>query len=609
MRAYFLPIRKSLDLLSSRERWVFWTLISARTLANLLDIIALAGVGLFAALLGALYSGDSSVRLAGFEFPALNPNATYLLLVGIAGLFVMKSGFSAFLLRSSAYFLARVDARAAQEALEFIFGSGLDRVRSFSEAKLRWTVVNSVSMAFSNLLANFGALITEGSLFVFVFVAFAVTSWQTAVVVSAYFVLLLIGFQFFISLRLRAAGQSLANTDKKITALVLDMHGAFREIFSSGKIGRYFEVFKQDRALQANTWARIRLLEGSPRYFVEAALMVGVVGLVSGQLISGTFYDGILITTIFLAGGVRVMGALLPLQNALSWIRLNGPQAFEAHEVLEARKMSTASARNYTSNESLSGPKTATTLVDIPAPEIVVSGVDYFYPVSREPAIKNLSFKLYPGEYVAIVGPSGAGKSTVADLILGLIRPTKGSISIDGLAPEVYRRKFPGAVSYVPQRPGMLMGSLAMNVALEVDDREINHDRVENLLDLVGLKGQLSEREELSLSDNETKGQFSGGQSQRIGLARALYSDPNVLVLDEATSALDAESEKEVAELIHRLRGKVTLVVIAHRLSTVKRADRLLLLKDGGLLATGSFTELRQSQPLFQKFIEFSDLS
>ncbi len=222
-----------------------------------------------------------------------------------------------------------------------------------------------------------------------------------------------------------------------------------------------------------------------------------------------------------------------------------------------------------------------------------------------------MSLTIEPGSFVALVGPSGAGKSTLAEVILGLALPTSGTVRIGGADPLALRAGSPGAVSYVPQRPGMVAGTIAENVALGIETDEIDRDRVHEVLRFAHLEDFVSSLPDgIDTSVGEQTDAFSGGQIQRIGLARALYVQPRLLVLDEATSALDAGTESVISESLQRLRGATTLVVIAHRLSTVQHADVVFVIEEGEIAASGDFPTVRRTVPMvadYVKLMSFDD--
>jgi ABC-type multidrug transport system fused ATPase/permease subunit len=201
-----------------------------------------------------------------------------------------------------------------------------------------------------------------------------------------------------------------------------------------------------------------------------------------------------------------------------------------------------------------------------------------------------------------MVGSTGAGKSTLADLILGVIDADTGSITISGCTPRDAVVRWPGAIAYVPQVVGLTEGSVRENVALGLPDPAIDDDLVWEALERAHLAPFLRDtREGLDTIIGERGVRLSGGQRQRLGIARALYTKPRLLVLDEATSALDAETEQAITDTLRELEGQVTTVTIAHRLATIRFADEVLFLQDGLIKARGTFDEVRASTPDFDR--------
>ena len=227
--------------------------------------------------------------------------------------------------------------------------------------------------------------------------------------------------------------------------------------------------------------------------------------------------------------------------------------------------------------------------------EVEVNGVAFAYPdqVHAE-VISDISLRISPGQAVAIIGPSGGGKSTLASLILGLLAPSRGQILLNGLPPRQYISSNPGAVALVEQSTSLIRASIAENVALGVSMAEIDADQLNVALESAELMDWVNQLADGVLSVVDP-GRMSGGQLQRLGLARALYTKPSLLVLDEPTSALDADTEHKISQTLERLRGKITQISIAHRLTTIENADRVFLLEDGKISDSGTFSELRKS--------------
>ena len=236
---------------------------------------------------------------------------------------------------------------------------------------------------------------------------------------------------------------------------------------------------------------------------------------------------------------------------------------------------------------------------------IVFDGVSYTYAPGSPAAVSGIDVTIERGQSVGIIGPTGAGKSTLLDLLLGLIEPTSGRVLVDGLdiraAPRAWRRQ----IGYVSQTPYLLDDSLRRNVAFGLPGDTIDEQRLRDAISAAQLDdvvGTLPQGLDTTLGDRGAR--LSGGQRQRVAIARALYRDPAVLVLDEATAALDLQTEREVTRAIEALQGTRTVIVVAHRLSTVRHCDRIIVLREGRVAAVGAYAELRATDPHFQRLVE-----
>jgi ABC-type multidrug transport system fused ATPase/permease subunit len=224
------------------------------------------------------------------------------------------------------------------------------------------------------------------------------------------------------------------------------------------------------------------------------------------------------------------------------------------------------------------------------------------FPGANECALDRVSLQITTGESVAIVGATGAGKSTLADVILGVLRPVSGTVRLSGLAPEEAVARWPGRVAYVPQDVAVLSGTVRENVALGFPDDRIEDSEVWAALERAHLAAFLVDsRNGLDTVVGEHGVRLSGGQRQRLGIARALFTHPDLLVLDEATSALDAETERDITRTLQDIRGKATTVVIAHRLATVRNCSLVVYLEKGRIVSTGTFDEVLRAVPALER--------
>lgn len=599
------PVLRSFSLLRRRQKIIFLAIVASRVVVHALDVLGLASVGLLGSMLASGLTDRNEAEFLGLTV-SIESSQSYLWVTAvIAGFFMAKSVIGTVLLRVTTLFLARVEAKSASEVARYLFSGDIGRVRSMSKGDIQWAVSRSSQIAFSSMLFSGSALITESALFLAVFTGFLFVDVSTAILITVYFIVLIVLFQLAINQRLRRLGQRMAQNSIRVNNSILDMANAFREAMVLEKRGVFLDRFDASRRRYALDWSLQRFVMGLPRFFIEAALMLGIMALIVWQFVQGTLSEGLVITGVFLAGGTRMMAAMLPLQNAITDIRIQGPQAQRAQNLISRARAELAVGHGAKDslqahdNNSHIGPAGEQGL------PVSVNAVSFSYPDASIPAVRDVNLEVQGGRFVAFVGPSGAGKTTLADLVLGVHTPSSGAVTVAGLTPEQLRKTQPGIVAYVPQNPGMVSGTIAQNVALGVEPELIDVDRVAEVLGQAGLWDVIQGLSDgMDTSLGEQSDALSGGQIQRLGLARALYTRPRLLVLDEATSALDAETEAGIAQTIDSLRGETTLIVIAHRLSTIQHADTVFVIDEGQLIASGSFGQVRKKVPLIERYVQ-----
>lgn len=235
-------------------------------------------------------------------------------------------------------------------------------------------------------------------------------------------------------------------------------------------------------------------------------------------------------------------------------------------------------------------------------PLISVKNISLTYPDSQTPAVSNVDITIPSGIFVAFVGPSGAGKTTLIDVLLGVLAQDSGEVLISGLNSLDAISKWPGAIAYVPQDVEIISGSFRDNVAMGFPSDAFTNEMVIEALKIAHLYELISSLPSgIDTQVGEGGNMISGGQRQRLGIARAMFTRPRLLVLDEATSALDGETEAGISDSIQALRGNTTIIMIAHRLSTIMNADLVVYMENGNIKATGTFSEIRNQIPNFDK--------
>lgn len=600
----FRAVRTSLSQMSQAERRHFNLLLVGRSLTAILDIGGVLLIGVIGAIAagslasdgGAADGGGASILGVALPFALGTEHLMPLAVIALL-FFVLKAVIAILFTKRLTSFVAGVEQRTATVLTERILHGNLSVLETWTKSEITYGITHSMQAAYGRLLSHFATLVTEGFLLLCIALSLLFVSPITMLIVVLYFGAIGYFIQVFVGKRQQSAGLALADSTVKATDSMTETIGAFREIFTLGRQEHFVARFGAARKRMAESAGAVQFVMTLPRYIVESALMLGAVALIAFQLLSSDLTTAAATLGIFLTAGFRIMASLLPLQSAAGSISQVSSEAELAHGLLAGYPPVSIPRRQREHPESASGFA------------VQIRDASFTYEGASNPALQKISFTAHPGEYCAIIGASGAGKSTLADLLLGLIEPSGGAISLGGATPRELDENRPGSIAYVPQRPGLVSGSIAENVALGIAHENIDVARVTWALSQANLLNYVDSLPEgMMTSVGKQTSALSGGQIQRLGLARALYVQPQLLVLDEATSALDAESESVVGDSLRKLHGTVTLVVIAHRLSTVQHADTVHVMEDGRIIAAGPFTHLLETVPLVARYAELMAL-
>lgn len=536
-----------------------------------------------------------SLEFAGILLPAITAKSLPVLASFIIMIFLSKAILAIFFTRTMAERVATIEARAARQISKNALGGNLELMRRFKKEELTYSLQIGTSSAFTSILNAFATLAAEGFLFITLSIAFLTFNPLATLAMLAYFSVLAILINFFIGKRLSIASQDAYGKTLDASRLLNDLINSFRELSVSGGKGRFFQGIYESRISASRSLGKQTYLSGMPRHVIETGLIIGIGLFIFIQSNSSNLVEAAATIGIFLAGGFRIIAAMLPLQNSLVIIRTNIPLCEKTWNILELSSIHTGITSQIDLNQK-------------PPVSVASKNVSYSFPEGPE-VIKGLTFTVEAGKNVAIIGASGAGKSTIADLVLGLLQPSSGDMQIDGENSKNLIELKPGIASYVPQLPGIISGSLLANITLRQKAQEVDETNLKYAIKASFLESLISMLPQgLDTHLDGDNAEISGGQRQKIGLARALYTRPSLLVLDEATAALDAASEFEIVSAINSLRGKVTVITIAHRLNSVKNADSILYLENGHLAASGTLIELQQTNKQVARAIELLSL-
>jgi ATP-binding cassette subfamily C protein len=571
-----------------RERAKFFIFLSFRAIVALLDLIGILAIGFLATSMALIITSGTqdkqAIQIGMIEIPAVTFDTLPIIAALILLLFITKAVLSILLTRQLAYFLARIEARSSRVIAKNAFGQGLEGSRLNSREEINFVVQNGSPSAFQNVMNSVGTLAAEGFLFALVITAFAVVNPAVAAGAIVYFGLIGLVIQVIFGKMMERTGVRLADATVEANSGLSDLGEVQREAEILGRQSFFFDKIYSSRLKAAGSYATQFVLSGMPRYIVETALIIAIAVFIIVQAYSGDIAASAATIGIFLSGGLRLTSSLLPLQSALLIIKQAIPPANRALDLLEIQEPA---------QELDSGNQPASVLG---APlSVEIEEVSFAYQGSKSETLSQIDLSIPAGSQVAFIGVSGAGKSTLADLILGLLVPTNGRVFVQGDNPTSLIRINPGLLGYVPQKPGLVSGTIEQNIALGLDESEIDTNNIKRAVEdshLAEFIGNLPEG--IKTNIGKRKDELSGGQIQRIGLARALYTQPKLLVMDEATSALYAESENEINKALDDMRGKVTVILIAHRLNTIQRSDKVFLIEEGRITDSGSFQHLAE---------------
>lgn len=570
----------------------------ARIAANLLDLLGLAGIALLATAFGSLASG--SATRAPLNLPVIgewyiNEYEAVLIAMGVALVFLLKSGFSIWLNLQTSLTVAGLEGKHSRELAETFFSpvtSESASQESVAEFQNRVMYSTGAITSFLNARITFMA---EASLLVAMVIMFLLVNPIATVSMFLFMGSVLLILNRMINIRIVRNGQNQMRGYEASLQTSRDLFGVKREALSAGVADTWLEKFTRSRYQAAQGSAVIYTLNSLPRYVVETSLILGIFAFIGGVVVFSDLPSQAVTIGVFMAGGLRLIASILPLQGAISLMKDGANRGQLAFDALLSRKASQVGGKS-------------TDFKALDTADLLFSEVKFRYPTGEADVISGISFKVEPLTKVAIVGRSGAGKSTIFDLATGFLEPTSGEIKIGNQPPREILFGAPGTFGIVTQRPHLVTGSLVENVSL-VDDTSSDRSKVEQSLTRAGLSKFTSQPNWWELQIKPDSGQLSGGEIQRLGLARALYRDPKILFLDEATSALDAETEAEITKVLQELKNEMTVVLIAHRLSTVMGADKIIYLESGRIVAEGTFQELKAKVPDFARAVELMDLS
>lgn len=595
----FLDTFSTSDILSSRDRRKLVVVIAIQICLSILDLIGVALIGVLGALtINGVRSKEPTGRIGWLlDFLHINEfsfqKQTVILALIAVILLVSRTLISVVITRKTLFFLSNRSAEISSRLIRQVMAQPLTTLHHYSSQFIHYTLSTGASSLTLGVLGNTVAVITDLALLIVLGVGILVLDPLTAILTVSIFGSLMLFMYRLTNSRTQLISTKHAELTIKDSESLLELLDGYREAFIRNRRGFFVDNATKIKWQIADFSAELAWMPNISKYVVEIAFTVGTMAVAGLQFVANDSAHAVGSLALFLAAGTRITPALLRVQQNL--VTINGSLS-RAQPTLDLFR---------TINLDLKLPdyrQDIDVLHQGFKPILKVRDLNFRYPETDSHVLTDISFNINAGDTVAIVGPSGAGKSTLIDLILGIYLPTSGDIKISDLPPIDAIKKWPGALGYVPQEIVLRNGSISSNVASGFEESDLTRKLSMEALEIAQLSAFIQASPGgLDTQVGERGGMLSGGQKQRVGIARAMFTKPQLLVLDEATSSLDGQTEAEISEAIQNLKGRVTLIVIAHRLSTVKHADLIIYLDNGRIMAQGSFEEVRALVPDFDK--------
>lgn len=585
------------DVLPKNEKKKIFLISGLQTFASALDLIGVATIGMLTALaVNGVQSrppGDrvsfvlNQIGLSGFSFHQ------QVVLLGIFSVTAMVSRtiLSVMLSRKTLRILSRISSNITSDLVSKLFSRSLLEVRKQSVYENVYALTSGVGSIMIGIIGVVVSLLADFSLLFVLVLGLAVinplVAFSTLVVFSG------IGFIMYSLQKNRAEvlGKSYTKLAISRDAELFSSLNVYRELYVRNQRQVYSSKISSQTRDMAHLQAEVSFLPLVNKYVIEATVILGTFIIAAIGFTFQSVSHAVSGLAIFSVAAARIAPSVIRIQQSLILMRSSLGGSVRTLELINslknAKPLSESVKNSFVNHDSF-------------VPSIEFDKVSFNYPGTNRSVLSEVNVRIFPGQLVAVIGPSGAGKSTFVDLLLGVLDPSEGTVRISAKLPKEIIEQSPGAIAYVPQDVYLVQGSLEDNVLLGFEDNKNNRARAREALDRAQLGDfitTLPKKYETRVGDSGIG--LSGGQRQRIGIARALITNPKLIVFDEATSSLDGETENRIKETIQAMRGKVTQVVVAHRLSTVKDADNVLYIDNGGIRAQGTFTDIAHAVPNF----------
>lgn len=589
-------LKKLLDILPDSDGWKFAALFGLMMIGTVLE---LAGIGMIPVFIGALSNPEMI-----FNNQWIGPVAAYLGIetakelliyggIGLLIIFLVKGAYLIWFNYIKAKFIYNrftiIASRLFETYLSAPYAFHLER----NTAELIRNVTNETRFISNHVMLPFLIILMNA---VTVTGIFLLLLFVEPIVTIIAFIIIGGGGGFFLKIirnRLKKHGSTAANERSRMIQGVNEGLGGFKDVTVMNRQKLFLDRFKEYAKNLTQSQIFKTIAGSSSKPVIEFFAVSGLITIAFTMIWRGSPMGSIIpILALFGAATVKLMPAIQQIIMRINTLRYYVHALKPVHKDIKSMEDYYQKARQNTAI------KRKLPFNDI----IVLKNVCYRYPNSKEDVLKNINISILERSTVGFVGPTGAGKSTIVDVLLGLLDPNKGQVTVDGVDIKDEKRAWQNNAGYIPQFIYLSDDTIKNNIAFGIPDELISDEKVKAAVEAAQLKDFIENLpRRLNTKVGEDGVQLSGGQRQRVGIARALYNNPEVLIMDEGTSSLDNYTEKQVISAIEALKGERTIIMIAHRLTTVKNCDQLFMINQGEIVDKGTHDELLNRSKEFQK--------
>jgi len=587
---------ESFRIFSKSDRQKISIVVAIQILLGLLDLLGVALIGVIGALaITGIQSAAPGNRVSSvLQLLHLDSYTfqTQTVILGVSAtiILVARTAISVTLTRKSLFFISRRSAVISRGIVNNLFAQDLPSLQRFPIQQTMYSISNGITSITLGVVGNTVNLIADIALLVILTSGLFIFDTQIAIFSLVFFGSIAALLYRMMQSQARILGEKEAEINILTNQLLFESLNSYREIYVKGVRKSYADRISQNKFELSSILARINFLPSVSKYVIESSIVVGALLVSLFQFMQYDAQHAIATLTVFLAAGSRISPAVLRVQQGLISIKNNLGGAQTALKLVN--QLQTNHLPEIDSAPLFKHPNFN--------PEVTIQDVKFKYSELDAFQIGPINLRVKAGSVVAIVGASGSGKTTLVDLILGAIHPTSGSVEISGKEPSEAIIMSPGAMAYVPQDIQIFKGDVIANIAFGYEFDQSFFPAIQRSLETAQFTEVITELPDGLHTELGDKGfRLSGGQRQRLGIARALFTSPKLIVLDEATSALDGKTEDEISTAISKLKGETTVILIAHRLASVRNADVVIYMANGEIVAQGSFEEIKRAVPDF----------